>query len=145
MTWFALFLPSICHVVIQPDAMLFVFWLLSFKIVFSLSSFTFIKRLLSFSSFYAIKGVSSAYLILLQAILILACESSSPAFCMVYSAYNFNKQGDNIQPWHISFSFLNQLVVLCPVIIVVSCPAYRFLSRQVRWSGISISLRIFYS
>ena len=26
---------------------------------------------------------------------------------------------------------------------VASCPAYRFLKRQVRWSGISISLRIF--
>ena len=34
-------------------------------------------------------------------------------------------------------------VVPCPVLTVASCPAYRFLRRQVRWSGIPISLRIF--
>ena len=36
--------PSICHEVMEPDAMIFVFWMLSFKPIFSLSSFTFIKR-----------------------------------------------------------------------------------------------------
>ena len=41
--------PSICHEVMGPDAMIFVFWMLSFRTAFSLSSFTFIKRL--FSSF----------------------------------------------------------------------------------------------
>ena len=39
--------PSICHEVMRPDAMIFVFWVLSFKPTFSLSSFTFIKRLIS--------------------------------------------------------------------------------------------------
>jgi len=38
--------PSIYHEVMGPDAMIFVFWMLSFKPTFSLSSFTFIKRLL---------------------------------------------------------------------------------------------------
>ena len=38
--------PSICHEVMGPDAMILVFWMLSFKPTFSLSSFTFIKRLL---------------------------------------------------------------------------------------------------
>ena len=33
-------------------------------------------------------------------------------------------------------------VVPCPVLTVASGPAYRFLKRLVRWSGISISLRI---
>ena len=42
--------PSIAHGVMGPDAMIFVFWMLSFKSTFSLSSFTFIKRLLSSSS-----------------------------------------------------------------------------------------------
>ena len=37
--------PSICHEVMGPDAMIFVYWMLSFKPTFSLSSFTFIKRL----------------------------------------------------------------------------------------------------
>ena len=33
--------PSICHEVMGPDAMILVFWMLSFKLTFSLSSFTF--------------------------------------------------------------------------------------------------------
>ena len=57
--------PSICHEVMGPDAMLLVFWMLSFKPNYSLSSFTFIKRLFSSSSFSAIRVVSSAYLRLL--------------------------------------------------------------------------------
>ena len=36
---------SISHEVMGPDAMILVFWMLSFKPAFSLSSFTFIKRL----------------------------------------------------------------------------------------------------
>ena len=43
----------------------FVFWMLSFKTTFSLSSFTFIKRLFSSSSLSAVRVVSSAYLRLL--------------------------------------------------------------------------------
>ena len=36
--------PFICHEVMGPDAMTLVFWMLSFKPTFSLSSFTYIKR-----------------------------------------------------------------------------------------------------
>ena len=46
-------------------------------------------------------GDQSVYLrllILLLEILIPACASSSPTFCIMYSAYKLNKQGDNIQP-----------------------------------------------
>ena len=57
--------PSISHEVMGPDAMILVFWMLSFKPTFSLSSFTFIKRLFSSSSLSAITVVSSAYLRLL--------------------------------------------------------------------------------
>ena len=57
--------PSICHEVMGPDAMILVFWMLSFKPTFSLSSFTSIKRLFS-SSLSAIRVVSSAYLRLLN-------------------------------------------------------------------------------
>ena len=53
--------PSICHEVMGPDTMILVFWMLSFKTTFSLSSFTFIKRLFSSSSLSAIRVVSSAY------------------------------------------------------------------------------------
>ena len=133
--------PSICHEVMGPDAMIFVFWILSFKPTFSLSSFTFIKRPFSFSSLSAIRVVSSAclrLLVFLPAILIPACASSSPAFLMMYSAYKLNKQGDNIQPWWTPFPIWNQSVP-CPVLTVASWPAYRFLKRQVTWSGIPIS------
>ena len=57
--------PSISYEVMGPDAMIFVFWMLSFKPTFPLSSFTFIKRLFSSSSLSAIKVVLSAYLRLL--------------------------------------------------------------------------------
>ena len=51
----ATYLPSICHEVMGPDAMILAFWMLSFQPVFSLSSFTFIKRLFSFFSLSAHK------------------------------------------------------------------------------------------
>jgi len=79
--------PSIYHEVMGPDVMIFIFWMLNSA--FSLSSFTFIKRLFSYSSLSAIRVASFAYLrllIFLPAILIPACASSSPAFCMMYSA-----------------------------------------------------------
>ena len=76
---FPIYLPW----VITLDAINLVFWMLSFKLAFSLSSFTF-KRLFSSSSLSAIKVVSSAYLrllIFLPATLIPACASSSPVQC----------------------------------------------------------------
>ena len=95
--------PSICHEVMGPDAMIFVFWMLSFKPTFSLSTFTFIKRLLSSSSLSEIRVVSSAYLrllIFLLAILISAfsvklrkqpkyqpSQSSSLACCLTWDWY----------------------------------------------------------
>ena len=100
--------PSNCLEVMGPDAMMVVFWMLSFKPTFH-SSFPFIKRLFSSSSLSAISTVSSAYLrllIFLPAILIQACASSSAAFLM-YSAKKLNKQGDSIQPWHIYFPIWN--------------------------------------
>jgi len=47
--------PSISHYVMGPDAMIFIFWMLSFKPTFPLSTFTFIKRLFSSSSVSAIR------------------------------------------------------------------------------------------
>ena len=116
--------PPICHEVMGPDAMILVFWMLSFKTTFSLS----------------ISLSSRGSLVLLNFLpwrwchlciwgywyfLIPACASSSPAFLMIYSAYKLNKQGDNIQPWHTPFPIWNQSVVPCPVLIVASWPAYR--------------------
>ena len=88
--------------------------------------------------------VSSSYLrllIFLLEILIPACDSSSLAFLIMFSAYKLNQQGDNIQSWRIPFLIWNPSVVSCPVLTVASWPVYRFLKRQVMWSGIPISLK----
>ena len=103
--------PSICDEVIGLDDMISVFWMLSFKSAFSLSSFTFIKRLFSSSSISAIKMLSPAYLrilIFFLAIFIPVCASSTQAFCVMPSECKLNKQGDNIQPWHSPFPVWNQ-------------------------------------
>ena len=130
--------------------------MLSFKPAFSRSSFTF-KRPFSSSLLCSIWVISSAYLKLLiffLEILIPACDSSSPAFHMMYSAYKLNKQGDNIQPWlYIQpwqytaiapFLIWNQFIVSCRVLTVASWYAFRFLKRHIRWSLIP-SLRMFHS
>ena len=106
------FFPSICHEVMGPDAMISVFFILSFKLAFSLS-FTLIKRFCSCSLLYVIRMVSSTHLrllIFLLAILIPACNSSSLAFLTVCSVYKLNKQGDNKQSCT-PFSILNPSVV----------------------------------
>ena len=75
--------PSITHEAMGPDAMIFVFWMLSFKPTFSLSSFIFIKRLFSSSSLSAIRVVSSAHLklliFLLQSWFQLVLQSAFPS------------------------------------------------------------------
>ena len=53
-----------------------------------------------FPHLFFIRVVLAVYLrllIFLQAILIPACDLSSQAFCMLYSACKLNKQDDNIQ------------------------------------------------
>ena len=124
------------------------FWMLSFKPAFSLSPFTLIKRLFRSSSLSAMRVVSSTYqrlLIFLPTVLIPACASFSLAFLMMYSAKKLNIQGDNIQPWCTPFPIWNQSVVPCPVLTVASWYEDRFLRRQIRRSGIPISLIIFHS
>ena len=129
------------------DAVIFVFWMLSFKPTFSLSSFTFTKRLFSSSSVCAIRVVSSAYLrllIFLPAILIPAVLYPAQHFSWfilrigliskmtIHNLDVFSRFGTSL-----FFSYL--------VLTIASWPSYRFLRRQVKWSGISISWRIFHS
>ena len=103
--------PSVCYEVIGPDAKIFIFFMLSFKPAFSLSSIT-LKRPFSSSLPSAIRVVSSTYLKLLifpLAILIPACESSSPTFYMMYSAQKLNTQGDNRQARGTSYPIWKQV------------------------------------
>ena len=80
---------------------------------------------------------------LLLAILTPACVSSSLALCMMHSAYKSNKQGENIQAWHTPFPILNLESVAPGMVLTVAFDLHKsFSGGQVRWSGISISLRI---
>ena len=92
--------PSICHEVMRLDIMIFVFWMLSFKPAFSLSSFTFIKRLFS-SLLSAIRVVSSAYLRLLLFLLTILIPVLSGLHF-----YNRRKNGERTRSS--SSSFLNR-------------------------------------
>ena len=97
--------PSICHEVMGPDAMILALWMLSFRPTFSLFSFTFVKRLFNSSSLSAISVVLSAYLrllILLPAILIPACASSSPIPGRVYSFSSWPELG--LWLWSVEYS-----------------------------------------
>ena len=132
-----------CHEVMGPDAMILIFkcWILSQLFYSPLSPSS--KGSLVPLHFLPLEWYHLCPLrlfIFLLAILIPACDSSSPAFCVMHSAaYKLNKQGDNAQPWFTSFPIWNQSIVPCLVLIVVSWPAYRFLRRQIRWSGIPTS------
>ena len=127
--------PTICHEEMGPDTMIFVFWMLSFKPTFSLSSFTFIKRLFS-SSLSAVKGgviCITKVIDILLAVLIPACASSSPAFLMMYSASKLNKQVDDTQPWRTPFPIWNQSVVPCLFCCFLTCVQLSQEADQVVW------------
>ena len=87
------FPPSICHEVVEPKAMILVLLMLSFKSAFSHSSIS-PSLALSPSSrgsllvlhFRVISPVCLRLLIFRLGILIPACDLSSPAFCIMYSA-----------------------------------------------------------
>ena len=95
--------PFICHELMEPDAMILVFWMLSLKPAFSLSSFTFIRRHFSTSLLSAIRVVLSAYLrlwIFLPPILIPTFASPSLAFRTRFSTVQFSHSvvSDSLRP-----------------------------------------------
>ena len=106
------FSPFIYCEVMEPNAMILFFTNIELKPAFSLSSFTSIKRLFSSSLLSAIRVLPFTYLRLLilhPSILIPTCDSSSPAFRMIYSVYKLNKQGDNIHPQSTLTEYLSYL------------------------------------
>ena len=79
--------PSVSHELMGLDALILVFWMLSFKPAFSFSSFTFIKRLFSSSYLSAIRVVSSVYLRLLifrPAILLVLLPAQDFSWCTLH-------------------------------------------------------------
>ena len=123
------------HEVMGPDATILVFWMLSFKPAFSLSSFTLIKRLFNSSLLSTIRVVSSAYLRLL--IFLLENDSSlgfnQLAFDMIYFANKLNKSSDNVQPWHTPFPIFNHFFFFS-----MSSSNCCFLTLIACFSGISL-------
>ena len=120
--------------------------MLSFKPTFSLSSFTFIKRLFSSSLLSALR----LDVICISEVINISPSNLDSSLCFIQPVIShdvlcimLNKQGDNIQPWHIPFPIWNQSIIPGPVLTIASWPAYRFLQRQIRRSDIPNSLRIF--
>ena len=121
-----------------PDA--FVSWMLNFKPASSVFSFTLLTRLFSSSLLSArwyhlhIRGYwYFSWQSWFQLVIHPAWHFS---WCTLHK--KLNKQGDNIQPWCTPLPIWNQSVVPCLVLTVASWLAYRFLRRQVRWSGIPL-------
>ena len=105
--------PSICYEVMALDAMIFTFWMLSFKPAFTFSPFTFIKEAFWFLFTFCRKG---GVICFSEVIDISPSSLDSSLFfiqpwCIMYSAYKLNKQSDNIQPWCTPFPILNLSIV----------------------------------
>ena len=105
--------PSICYEVMALDAMIFTFWMLSFKPAFTFFPFTFIKEAFWFLFALCHKG---GVICISEVIDISPSSLDSSLFiiqpwCIMYSAYKLNKQSDNIQPWCTPFPILNLSIV----------------------------------
>ena len=138
--------PSICHEVMGPDAMILVFWMLSFKPAFSLAAFTFIKSLFSSSSLSAIRVMPYAYvrlLIFLSAIFIPPYPTYDPAFCLRYSA---KVKYIGWQHAALIHFFPNFKSVCCSMSSSNCCSLTCIqVSQEAGRCGIPLSLRIFHS
>ena len=108
--------PIYLHEVMGPDAMILVFWVLSFKLAFSLSSFTFIKRLLISSLLSAIRVLSSAYLRLLIFLLAISITVSPPSWIFLPSIPHFTPLGlhraPDLAPWTVEQLLTNHLLYI---------------------------------
>ena len=126
---------SICHEVMGPDATILVFWMLSSKPAFH-SPLSFSSRGSLFPlhflplEWYHLHTWGCCYFS--RQSWFPACDSSSLASHLMYSAQKLNKQGDDIQPWSTTFPIWNQSIAPCPVLAIASWLAYRFLRWQVR-------------
>ena len=83
--------PSTCHEVMGPDAMIFVFWMMSFKPTFFTLLFHFHQEALQFLFAFCYKGgviCMSEVIDIYPSNLDSTCASSSLAFLMMYFAFN---------------------------------------------------------
>ena len=100
--------PSIYNEVMTPDAMIFLFWMLSFKQTFSLSSFTFIKLLSSSGGAGMGKVASINATVIVQAIASIVVEEwGSVVNCLQFW---FSKQSSGSLRLHFLWSHLYNLL-----------------------------------
>ena len=135
------FSPSICREVMGSDAVILVFWMLSFKSICycrpSPSSRDASVTLLFLPlEWYHLHMWGCWYFSWQSWFQLVIHPTQHFTWCVMYSTYNVNKQSDSIQPWGTTFPILNLFVVPCPVLTVASWPACRFLMRQARCSSI---------
>ena len=120
------------------------FWMLSFKPASLLFSFTFIKRLFSSCFLFAITVVS---VICISEVIDISPGNLDSSLCFIQLGISCDVLCIEVKyaGWQyttVTYPFPN-LEPVCFRSRVASWPAYRFLRRQVRWSGIPISWRIF--
>ena len=135
--------PSIYLEVMGLDAMIFIFWMLSFKPTFysplSPSSRDSLIPLHFLPLEWYHLHIWGCWHFSWQSWFQLV---SHPAQQFTWCTLHI-KETDNIQPWCTPFPILKQSIVPCTVLAIESWPIYRFHRRQVRWSGTPISWRIF--
>ena len=86
--------PSICHEVMRPDAMIFLFWMLSFKTTFSLPSRSSSVPLRFLPQGWCHLHICGYWYFSLQSWL--ACTSFNQAYGMTDNAQKLYKKGGNI-------------------------------------------------
>ena len=93
-----------------------------------------------------ISTICSAYIYI--CVYVCMCVCVCVCVCVYIYIYIFTtvKQAEwQYTAWCSPFPIWNQSIFPCPILTTASLSAYRFLRRQVRWSGTPISFRIFHS
>ena len=128
--------PSICHEVMGLDAMILVFWMLSFKATFSplsLSSRDSLVLLHFMAKVWYHLHIWGYWYFSQQSWFQLVLLPAQNFSWGTYSACTLNKQGDNIQPWQTPFPIWNQSVFLCFSCSFLTCIQTSQEASQVVW------------
>ena len=107
------FIQSICHEVMALDTRILVFWMLSFRLAFSLSPFTLIKRLFSPFLLYANRVVQFSHSVIFNSLQTRGLQHTRlpcPSQLLEPTQTHVHQVGDAIQPSHpLSTPFLPTL------------------------------------
>ena len=141
---------SICHEVMGLDAMILVFWMLNFKPTFSNLLFHFHQEVLQFLFAFCHKGG----ILCISEVIDISPGNLPSSLCFIQPGISYDVLCIEVKKagWQyiaLTCSFPNLEPVCCSMscsnCCCLYCIPYRFLRRQVWWSGIPISWRIFHS